>query len=66
MNNKILKICYVVFMAIVLVCVAVVAVLDIRLGIHTTTDKLIVAVYGLLALYAIRRIVMLIMDIRQG
>lgn len=66
MNNKILKICYVVFMAIVLVCVAVVAVLDIRLGIHTTTDKLIVAVYGLLALYAIRRIVMLIKDIRQG
>ena len=65
MNNKILKICYVVFMAIVLVCVAVVAVLDIRLGIHTTTDKLIVAVYGLLALYAIRRIVMLIKDIRQ-
>lgn len=66
MNNKILKICYVVFMAIVLVCVTVVAVLDIRLGIHTTTDKLIVAVYGLLALYAIRRIVMLIKDIRQG
>ena len=66
MNNKILKICYVVFMAIVLVCVAVVAVLDIRLGIHTTTDKLIVAVYVLLALYAIRRIVMLIKDIRQG
>ena len=66
MNNKILKICYVVFMAIVLVCVAVVAVLDIRLGIHTTTDKLIVAVYGLLSLYAIRRIVMLIKDIRQG
>lgn len=66
MNNKILKICYVVFMAIVLVCVAVVAVLDIRLGIHTTTDKLIVAVYGLLALYAIRRIIMLIKDIRQG
>lgn len=65
MNNKILKICYVVFMAIVLVCVAVVAVLDIRLGIHTTTDKLIVAVYGLLALYAIRRIIMLIKDIRQ-
>ena len=65
MNNKILKICYVVFMAIVLVCVTVVAVLDIRLGIHTTTDKLIVAVYGLLALYAIRRIVMLIKDIRQ-
>ena len=66
MNNKILKICYVVFMAIVLVCVAVVVVLDIRLGIHTTTDKLIVAVYGLLALYAIRRIIMLIKDIRQG
>lgn len=66
MNNKILKICYLVFMAIVLVCVAVVAVLDIRLGIHTTTDKLIVAVYGLLALYAIRRIIMLIKDIRQG
>lgn len=66
MNNKILKICYVVFMAIVLVCVAVVAVLDIRLGIHTTTDKLIVAVYGLLALYAIRRIIMLVKDIRQG
>lgn len=66
MNNKILKICYVVFMAIVLVCVAVVAVLDIRLGIHTTTDKLIVAVYGLLALYAIRRIIMLIKEIRQG
>lgn len=65
MNNKILKICYVVFMAIVLVCVTVVAVLDIRLGIHTTTDKLIVAVYGLLALYAIRRIIMLIKDIRQ-
>ena len=65
MNNKILKICYLVFMAIVLVCVAVVAVLDIRLGIHTTTDKLIVAVYGLLALYAIRRIIMLIKDIRQ-
>jgi hypothetical protein len=65
MNNKILKICYVVFMAIVLVCVAVVAVLDIRLGIHTTTDKLIVAVYGLLALYAIRRIIMLIKEIRQ-
>ena len=66
MNNKILKICYMVFMAIVLVCVAVVAVLDIRLGIHTTTDKLIVAVYGLLAIYAIRRIIMLIKDIRQG
>ena len=66
MNNKILKICYVVFMAIILVCVAVVAVLDIRLGIHTTTDKLIVAVYGLLALYAIRRIIMLIKEIRQG
>ena len=65
MNNKILKICYVVFMAIVLVCVAVVAVLDVRLGIHTTTDKLIVAVYGLLALYAIRRIIMLVKDIRQ-
>ena len=66
MNNKILKICYVVFMAIVLVCVAVVAVLDIRLGLHTTPDKLIVAVYGLLALNAIRRIIMLFKDIRQG
>lgn len=65
MNNKFLKIFYAAFMAIILVCVVLLAVQDIRLGIHTTTDKLIVGVYVLLVLYAIRRIIMLIKDIRQ-
>ena len=65
MNNKFLKIFYAAFMAIVLVCVVLLAVQDIRLGINTTTDKLIVGVYVLLVLYAIRRIIMLIKDIRQ-
>lgn len=65
MNNKFLKIFYAAFMAIILVCVVLLAVQDIRLGINTTTDKLIVGVYVLLVLYAIRRIIMLIKDIRQ-
>lgn len=65
MNNKFLKIFYAAFMAIILVCVVLLAVQDIRLGIHTTTDKLIVGVYVLLVLYAIRRIYTLVKDLMQ-
>ena len=65
MNNKFLKIFYAAFMAIILVCVVLLAVQDIRLGINTTTDKLIVGVYVLLVLYAIRRIYTLVKDLMQ-
>ena len=65
MNNKFLKIFYAAFMAIILVCVVLLAVQDIRLGINTTTDKLIVGVYVLLVLYAIRRIYRLVKDLMQ-
>lgn len=65
MNNKFLKIFYAAFMAIILVCVVLLAIQDIRLGINTTTDKVILGVYVLLVLYAIRRIYTLVKDLLQ-
>lgn len=65
MNNNFLKIFYAAFMAIILVCVVLLAIQDIRLGINTTTDKVILGVYVLLVLYAIRRIYTLVKDLLQ-
>lgn len=63
MNNRILKICYVVLLTAILVCVILIAVQDIRLGLHPTYQKAFLVLYAVLALYALWRIIRLIKEI---
>ena len=65
MNNRILKICYAAFLAVILVCIIILAVQDIRMGVSTMRDKGIVALYVALALYALWRIIRLVKEIRR-
>lgn len=63
MNNKILKIGYVVLLAAIIVCVILVAVHDISMGLHSTTEKFFATLYALLVLYALRRIYQIVKDL---
>lgn len=65
MDKKILKIGYIVLLAAIIVCVILIAVQDIRMGLHSTMEKVFVAIYALLILYAVRRIWQIVKDLLQ-
>ena len=65
MNNRILKICYAVFLAVIFVCIVLLGIQDVRMGMDTTADKAILALYVVLALYALWRIIGLVKEIRR-
>ena len=65
MDRKILKIGYIVLLTAIIVCVIMIAVQDIRMGLHSTMEKVFVVLYALLILYAVRRIWQLIKDLLQ-
>ena len=63
MDRKILKIGYIVLLTAIIVCVIMIAVQDIRMGLHSTMEKVFIALYALLILYAVRRIWQLVKDL---
>ena len=65
MNNRILKICYAVFLAVIFVCIVLLGIQDVRMGMDKTADKAILALYVVLALYALWRIIRLVKDVLQ-
>ncbi len=65
MDRKILKIGYIVLLTAIIVCVIMIAVQDIRMGLHSTMEKVFVALYALLILYAVRRIWQILKELLQ-
>ena len=65
MDRKILKIGYIVLLTAIIVCVIMIAVQDIRMGLHSTMEKVLVALYALLILYAVRRIWQILKELLQ-
>ena len=63
MDKKILKIGYIALLVVIIVCVIMIAIQDIRLGLHSTMEKVFVALYALLVLYAVRRIYQIVKDL---
>ena len=63
MDKKILKIGYIALLVVIIVCVIMIAIQDIRLGLHSTMEKVFVALYALLILYAVRRIYQIVKDL---
>ena len=65
MGNKALKIFYAVFMALMLVALAVFMVIHIRAGLDGTNAKILLAGYVLLIIWAAGRLLMLIKNLRS-
>ena len=65
MDRKILKIGYIVLLTAIIVCVIMIAVQDIRMGLNSTMEKVFVALYALLILYAVRRIWQILKELLQ-
>ena len=65
MDRKILKIGYVVLLTAVIVYVIMISVQNIRMGLHSTGEKVSMALYAFLVLYAVRRIWQILKELLQ-
>ncbi len=65
MENKVLKILYAVFMALILVVLVVFIIMHIRAGLDTQNSKLFLAGYALLFLWAAARVYTLVKELLQ-
>lgn len=65
MGNRIFKIAYVAFMALVLLAVVVFMILHIKSGLHSGNAKLILAGYILIFIWGLSRLYTLIKNLRS-
>ncbi len=63
MGNKVLKICYAVFMALILAALVVFMIMHIKSGLDTQYSKLLLAGYILLLLWAGARVFTLVREL---